>query len=324
MFFAAALRYVLLPSMLVIAAWTAWRFRPKNSSRWYLPLVATLLLEWTCLPSLVLELQWSYHTENTTGLGESVVRDLLRTYPPTKVVANVAKICGDSEGFDINDPSLNYVGMPERQEYRRFFYLSPYDSVTWVGVGWKGRYCQARYKSRSWPFGYPSTVPNQFFPYPIIPWIDDFGDMTHELLERIPSARPAGPEGVTMLFPGECGRGEISNRDTLRFQVQTPDLGQKNQLKVVWECNDPIRYYWTRNGKPVDESEKNVDKEGGAATYQVTLLPPAKLPNGFSVHYVVCVYWRAMSPHYSMGDWYGKCPNDSLDDGAPQEQRPDQ
>ena len=254
--------------------------------RWYWPVVLTVVLGWLVLPTasaLVSREGWS-----VDGMWMGV--DLTSSFADREsdAPAQAAEICGDAEGFDINEPTLRYVTMPVPATLTRHFYLSWYSNIVWAGVGWKDRYCLARYRVTVRPFIYPVPFPVQIFPYPLFAWSEDREDKSYKLLERLPLVRLPGPEGVKVLLPGECWAGRIGTGETLKFQVEMPDVGQKNKLHLHFDCKDRYSYHWSRNGRFIDDG---VDTEGGKATYQIELEGPSPRPEGYAIPYQVGVYW---------------------------------
>jgi len=256
--------------------------------RWYWPVVLTVVLGWLVLPTasaLVSREGWS---ENGMSMGGELTYFL--SHGEAGAPTEAAEICGDAEGFDINDPTLRSVTMPVPATPTRHFYLSWYSNIVWAGVGWKDRYCLARYRVTVRPFIYPVPFPVQIFPYPLFAWSEDRKNESYKLLERLPLVRPPAPEGVKVLLPGECWAGRIGTGEKLKFQVEMPDVGQQNELHLHYDCEHPhsLSYHWTRNGQPIDDI---VDRKGGKATYQIGLEGPSSRPQGYAIPYQVGVYW---------------------------------
>jgi hypothetical protein len=217
--------------------------------------------------------------------------------------ARAAEICGDADGFDIKDPTLRYVYMPVQQQLRHLFHFSSYSNIVWAGVGWKERYCLAKYRVTVHLTRRLFPIPVRVFPYPYFAWTDG-ADVDYKLLERLPLVRPPAPEGVKVLFPGECWAGKIGTGETLRFQVEMPEAGPENKLHLFTDCDDLSAYRWTRNGVPIDGE---VDKQGGKATYQIELEGPSSRPQGYAIPSRVGVYW-GHPPGCRLKRWDERCP----------------
>jgi hypothetical protein len=127
----------------------------------------------------------------------------------------------------------------------------------------------------------------------------------YKLIERFPEVRPPAPDGVKVLFPGECWAGKIAAGESLKFQVDMPDLGQKNELHVYSDCFDAPSFHWTRNGNPI---EGKADRPGGRMTYQVELVGPSPRPKGYAIPVQVGVYW-GWSPDCKRKNWDESCPD---------------
>jgi hypothetical protein len=274
--------------------------------RWYWPLIGTIVVGWVVLPTAIVGGKLGYHVENGM-IGAALVSSF--NYERRDAPAKAAEICGDAEGFDVKDPTLRYVYMPVKETIKRFFYYSSYSNIVWAGVGWKDRYCLARYRVTVSPSGYPVPFPVQVFPYPYFRWHDS-ADIDYKLLDRVPLRRPSTPEGVRALFPGECWAGKIGTGETLRFQVEMPEVGPENALHVANDCVDSIAYHWTRNGVPIDGK---VDKLGGKAVYQIELQGPSPRPKGYAIPYQVGVYW-GKPPGCREKRWDERCPEKNVEE----------
>ncbi len=202
-----------------------------------------------------------------------------------EAAALAGEVCGVSlPDFNYRDHAAKFVAMAEQAEVRHFFINGRYSNVIWLGVGWKGRFCMARYAVTMKDDGRMSPIPWRLFPFPMFEWLYQPSIVEQHLIERIPN-RPAAPEGVQSLFPGECVTGEIAKGDTVRFQMVMPKFGQKVELHCEWDhpygrCED---FEWKKDGKIM---AKNSDEPGGG-TYLVTL----RAPSTEAKHYVLELFW---------------------------------
>jgi hypothetical protein len=260
----------------------------RGSLKWFL-LVVGAFVAWLVLPSVIMQTEWGYYRENGLEMANPP-RAAFKAdseYWAKQDGPLAAQVCGDAEGFDVNDPSLQWIGMPEQAVVKHFFYYSKYSNVIWLGVGWKDRFCLARYLVVNEKERDISPLPTQLFPYPFFPWFPHTKGVEERLIERLRSA-PNAPEGVRSLFPGQCVTGDLAKGETARFQVQMPYFGQKIKLDVSLQyvCQKDFSglVEWTKNGRPVVGL---TDESHGGGLYQITLRAPvteAKL-------YVVGVFW---------------------------------
>ncbi len=118
----------------------------KGSAKWLL-LIVGAFVAWIVLPTVILNGKWGYYQEDGAAMaGGSVPTFHESKEANSKWAVDLAtEVCGDAEGFDTRDHSLQAVAMPERAMVEHLFYYSSYSNVIWRGLGWKDRYCLARY-----------------------------------------------------------------------------------------------------------------------------------------------------------------------------------
>src|SRR5450759_1583459 len=199
----------------------------KGRVKWFL-LIVGAFVAWIVLPSVILQIEWGYYREDGAGMGSNMwtIFKADSDYSAKQAAPLAADVCGDAEGFDVNDPSLQWITMPEQAVVKHFFFYSKYSNVIWLGVGWKDRFCLARYLVVDRKTGDLAPFPTQLFPYPFFPWFPHSTGVEERLIDRLPPS-PKPPEGVRSLQPGQCLTGEIAKGGTARFQVQAPYFGQK-------------------------------------------------------------------------------------------------
>lgn len=299
--FGSLILFLLVVAGFAIAGYWAMR---KEKPKLVL-LVAGVFMAWLVLPSVFhwvrSEMKSGVYRKYGTAMGGRLERRLRAIGRSEMQAATkfVAETCGDAEGYDGEDPTLQTVSMPEMEMVEHFFYYGKYSDVIWLGVGWKDRFCLARYLQTERYTGFFFPLPSQLFPYPLLTWRDATSSVETQLIERLPPP-PKAPEGVRALLPGQCAFGNIARGDTQRFQVQVPYFQQTIGLKVELPCVDTTKYSgvveWTKDGRPIvglfDESES-----GG--TYQITLRAPATRVQP----YAVGVYWGDLRCSLPIGWW---------------------
>jgi hypothetical protein len=200
--------------------------------------------------------------------------------------ALAGEVCGVSmPDFNYRDRSAKFVAMPEQAEVKHFFINGKYSNVIWLGVGWKGRFCMARYAVTMKDEGRMSPIPWRLFPFPRFEWLYQPWIQEQHLIERIPN-RPVAPEGVQSLLPGECTTGMIAKGETVRFQMVLPRFGQKVEVDCDWDrdtyggCKN---FEWRKDGHVLSgESD-----EPGGGTYTMAIhAPPTE-----AKHYRLRLFW---------------------------------
>jgi len=301
-----------------VAVAALWALLRKRSGKWLLLIVGSFVA-WLVLPSVILQVKWGYYKENGASMGGllSAIFGAESEYWAKQAAPLAAETCGNAEGFDVKDPSLQWVVMPEHAVVEHFFFYSKYTNVIWLGVGWKERFCLARYLVTDEREGEISPLPTQLIPYPFFPWFPDSTTLGYQFIDRFPPP-PKAPEGVRSILPGQCVTGEIAKGDTVQFQVEMPYFGQKIGLDVDLECiyedNYPGLVQWTRNGRAI---RGLIDDGDGGGAYQIEL----HAPTTEAKRYAVGIFWgveRLRCPHPK--GWWDKCrhivdPNST--DGGP-------
>jgi len=273
--------------LVIVAVASMWTLA-KGRVKWFL-LIVGAFVAWVVLPSVILQVEWGYYNEDAVDMGGSM-RAAFKAdseYWAKQAAPLVAETCGDADGFDVNDPSLQWVTMPEQDVVKHFFFYGKYSNVIWLGVGWKDRFCLARYLVVDRKTGDLSPLPTQLFPYPFFPWFPHSAGVEERLIERLPPP-PKPPEGVRPLLPGQCVTGEIAKGETARFQVQVPYFGQEIKLDVKIECTYekdlPEFVEWKKNGHPIAGL---TDDSHGGGTYWITL----RAPTAEAKRYKIGVLW---------------------------------
>ena len=271
-----------------VAVASLWALVRKGNVKWFLLIVGDFVA-WLVLPSVILQTEWGYYQERGEGMASSLgnVFDASTEYWIKRATDLAREDCGDVEGFDVNDPSLQWTAMPEQAVVQHFFRLAKYSNVVWLGVGWKDRYCLGRYHVTDVRDLGLYPWPTQLFPYPFFPWISLPTRVESRFLGRLPP--PSNPpKGVRALFPGQCVTGEIAKGETARFQVEVPYFGQKIKLDIDLECiyeKDHSEFVkWTKSGRPIVGS---IDKGDDGGTYQIAL----RAPTTESKRFAVGVFW---------------------------------
>jgi hypothetical protein len=301
-----------------VAVAALWALLRKRSGKWLLLIVGSFVA-WLVLPSVILQVKWGYYEEDGVKMAHRLESTFQANgqYQIKKATDLAKEVCGNAEDFDVADVTLQTIAMPEQAAVEHFFYYGKYANVIWLGVGWKDRFCLARYLVANRKDGYICTWPTQLFPYPFFPWLPHTTDVEERLIERL-SLPVNTSEGVRPLLPGQCVTGEIAKGNTLRFQVQIPNLDQKIGLDVHLECiyvdDRPKFVGWTKNGHPV-AGERDESDVGG--TYEIALQAPATETK----RYAVGVYWGVQRLGCPLPkDWWGKCArivNPKAADGDP-------
>jgi hypothetical protein len=278
----------------------------KGRVKWFL-LIVGAFVAWLVLPSVILQTKWGYYREDgATMAGRSIPTFHESEEPNSKWAIDLAtEVCGDAEGFDTQDPTLHSVAMPEQAMVEHLFYYGRYTNVIWFGLGWKDRFCLARYLVAERRDASLYWMPTQLFPYLFVPLVPHTKRLEDRLLERLPPP-PKAPEGVRSLLPGQCVTGELAKGETARFQVQMPYFGQRIGLDVDLECVYETDYEglvgWTRNGNPIAGL---TDASNGGGLYQITL----RAPTTEAKPYIVGVFWgvRDHRCHRPKGWWWDRC-----------------
>jgi hypothetical protein len=281
----------------------------KGRLKWFL-LIVGAFVAWVVLPSVILQVEWGYYREDGAGMASDKwnifkTRSIDGGRPASRLAAEV---CGDAEGFDTKDPSLQLAIMPEQALVEHFFRLSKYSNRFWVGVGWKDRYCLARYLATDTKDFGLTPLPTQLFPFPFFPWISFQSEVEERLIERL-RLQSTAPEGMHSLLPGQCMTGNIAKGDTLRFRVEMPYFGQK--IRLLFRDGDcehqehPLATEWSKNGQRISGT---IDETGTGGVYQIDLHASG---NG-ERHYQVGLYW-GMEPRCGVTEWREGCPNLELE-----------
>lgn len=262
-----------------------WVSRGPNGGKWA-ALVLAGFAGWMVLPSVLLQAHWGWYRESGSAMGDDF-RDAFShggSYYRRNAVFYTTEICGDAEGFDVEDPSVHFVIFAE-QEPRHFFYYSKYSTILRVGVGWKDRFCTARYFVSERRKGGPLWIPRQLFPYPFFLWFSDAYTVEQRLLERLPPPAKA-PDGVRSLAPGQCATGEVPKGEAHRFQVHVPDFVRDVELDPHLYCADGKDWSaiveWTKDGRPLAWTHPPHVSEGGGL-YGITVRAPANENMAYSV-----------------------------------------
>jgi hypothetical protein len=275
---------LVLVGVAVASIWAA----AKGRVKWFL-LIVGAFVAWVVLPSVIYYSQWGYYQED----GATMAGRMIPTFSACEhheckwATALATEVCGDAEGFDTQDPTLQSVAMPERTMAEHLFYYGRYSNVIWFGLGWKGRFCLARYLVADRRDASLYWMPTQLFPYPFVPLVPHTKRLEKRLLERL-SPPPNAPEGVRSLLPGQCVTGELAKGEIARFQVQMPYFGQRIRLDATLECVYKEDYEglveWTKNGNPIS-GLTDAGNDGGL--YQITL----RAPVSEAKPYIVGVFW---------------------------------
>lgn len=247
------------------------------------------------------QINWGYYKHSGIDMAGALawpITDGPDEESRAEAAALAGEVCGVSmPDFNYRDRAARFVAMPERDEVRHFFIKGKYSNVIWLGVGWKGGFCMARYSVTMKDIGRMSPIPWRLFPFPRFEWLYQPWIEEQHLIERIPN-RPPAPEGVQSLFPGECATGVIAKGETVRFQMVIPNFGQK--VNFDCECDHDTHHTcqdveWKKDGKVLaGESD-----ESGGGTYLVTLRAP---PTG-SRHYRIKLYWGRQPGCYWPDGW---------------------
>jgi len=289
-----------------VAVASLWALVRKGSVKWFL-LIVGAFVAWLVLPSVILQTEWGYYQEDGTKMARRLESTLNanKEYEIKWATDLATEVCGNAEGFDTQDPTLQTIAMPEQAVVEHLLYYGKYSNVIWLGVGWKDRFCLARYLVADRRDGYLHWFPTQLFPYPFLPLVPHTKRLEERLLERLPPPSTA-PEGVRSLLPGQCVTGEIAKGETARFQVQMPYFGQKIGLDVHLECicvQDHHEFVeWTRNSHPI---AGEMDKSDGGGTYQISLRAPATEAK----RYAIGVFWGVQRLGCPLPEgWWKRCP----------------
>ena len=289
--------------LVTVAVASLWALA-KGRVRWFLVIVGAFVA-WVVLPTVIYYGKWGYHTEDGAAMaGGSVPTFQTSKESNSKWAIDLAtEVCGDAEGFDTQDPSLQAVAMPEQATVEHLFYYGRYSNVIWFGLGWKDRYCLGRYRVTERRDAYLHWFPTQLFPYPFVPLVPGTKRLEDRLLERLPPP-PKAPEGVRSLLPGQCVTGELAKGETARFQVQMPYFGQEIRLDVSLECVYEEDYEglveWTKNGNPITGL---TDAGDGGGLYQIVL----RAPETGAKPYIVGVFWGVRNHRCDRPrDWWWK------------------
>ena len=235
------------------------------------------------------QINWGYYKHSGDDMAGKLawpITDGPDAESRAEAAALAGEVCGLSmPDFNYRDHAAKFVAMPEQAEVKHFFLKARYSNVIWLGVGWKGRFCMARYSVTMKDIGRMSPIPWRLFPFPRFEWLYQPWIQEKHLVERIPN-RPAAPEGVQSLFPGECVTGQIAKGDTVRFQMVMPNLGQ--EVTFDCECDHDTHHTcqdveWKKDGKVM---AGKIDESGGG-TYLVTLRAPPAAPR----HYRMRLFW---------------------------------
>ena len=91
-------------------------------------------------------------------------------------------------------------------------------------------------------------------------------------------------------LPGECATGKLEAGTTARFQVETPNLGQKFEIHIAGDNrrNGKLAVEIGKNGQPTEpKGDAQFIDELGSGTYTIAL----RAPPTDSKYYVVKSYW---------------------------------
>jgi hypothetical protein len=291
--------------LVTVAVASIWALA-KGHVKWFL-LIVGAFAAWVVLPTVILQTEWGYYREDGVGMGSNIstIFKADSDYWAKQAPPLAAEVCGDAEGFDVNDSSLQWTTMPEQSVVKHFFFYSKYSNIIWLGVGWNDRFCLARYlvTDRRERGLYP--FPIQLFPYPFFPWFSSHShNVELRLIERLPPP-PTAPEGVRSLLPGQCVTGEIAKGETARFQVQVPNFDQKIGLDAKLECiygkDFAALVEWSKNGRAIAGLK---DESDGGGLYQITLRAPTTEAKPYSVG----VFWGVQSLGCVLPKgWWNKC-----------------
>jgi hypothetical protein len=292
---------LVLVSVAIASIWAL----AKGHVKWFL-LIVGAFAAWVVLPTVILQTEWGYYREDGAEMASFLGNtfDASTEYWIKRATDLATEDCGDAEGFDVNDPTLQWTAMPEQAVAKHFFRLSNYSNVIWLGVGWKKRYCLGRYLVTDTREIGLSPFPTQLFPYPFFPWTSLPTRVNQRLLDRL-SPPPKPPEGFQTLLPGQCVTGEIAKGETARFQVQVPYFGQKIGLDAKLECmygkDFEALVGWSKNGRPIAGL---IDESDGGGLYQITL----RAPTTEAKPYTVGVFWGVQSLGCVLPKgWWNKC-----------------
>jgi hypothetical protein len=292
-----------------VAVAALWALLRKRSGRWFL-LIMGAFVAWLVLPSVILQVKWGYYEEN----GAAMASDKWNIYKARSANGGgqarrlAAEVCGDAEDFEVKDPSLQLAMMPEHAVVEHFLRLSKYSNVFWVGVGWKDRYCLARYLVTNVKDIDFSPLPTQLFPYPFFPWTSFSTEVEQRFLERL-KILPKARGGGQVLLPGQCLTGVIGNGDHLQFQVEMPYYNQG--IKLLFRDRDcgqkdhPLLIEWSKSGQHI---QGTTDGSGSAGTYEIDLRSTASE----SRHYQLALYWGT-DPWCGFIEWRQGCPDTDLE-----------
>ncbi len=277
----------------------------KGRLKWFL-LIVGAFVAWVVLPTVILNGKWGYYQEDGAAMAGRLepTFNVSKEYQIKRATDFVSDVCGDAEGFDIKDPTLQSVAMPEQAVVEHFFYYGKYSNVIWLGLGWKDRFCLARYLVVDRRDAYLHWLPTQLFPYPFVPLVPGTKRLEERLLDRLPPP-PKAPEGVRSLLPGQCVTGELAKGQTARFQVQMRNFGQKIGLDAKLECTYGKDFAalvrWTKNGRPIAGL---TDESDGGGLYQITLRAPATEAKP----YTVGVFWGVQNLDCNLPKgWWNRC-----------------
>jgi len=233
-------------------------------------------------------IEWWYHEENGLVMAGTLSSRKISNVRPSEAHAFASEVCGErvtfgeNEFFVENDKPEYWTTMPEQAISRHFTLYGLFRNTIWVGIGVKGKYCLARYaiamrrRDCFWPFSYCNEYS----------WmsLDEVN-----LVERI-QTRPKVPPGVQALLPGECATGKLEAGTTARFQVETPNLGQKFEIHIAGDNrrNGKLAVEIGKNGQPTEpKGDAQFIDELGSGTYTIAL----RAPPTDSKYYVVKSYW---------------------------------
>ena len=292
---------LVLVGVAIASIWTL----AKGRVKWFL-LIVGAFVAWVVLPTVVLQTKWGYYQEDGATMAGRLEPNfnVSKEYQIKQDTDFASEVCGNAEGFDIKDPTLQTIAMPEKAVVEHFFYYGKYTNLIWLGVGWKDRFCLARYLVADRRDAYLHWFPTQLFPYPFVPLVPHTKRLEERLLERLPPP-PRAPEGVHAVLPGQCVIGEITKGDTLRFQVQMPYFGQEIKLDIDLECiyekDYPGLVEWTKDGRLIAGL---IDKSDSGGTYQIALSAPATEAK----RYTVGVFWGGQRLGCPLPNgWWKKC-----------------